>query len=61
VQDAWEFIGRVELATSPAAAVLAACGMLWAWRSGLVLRALSVLLLAWAVWNAASALGAWIY
>ena len=32
VQDAWEFIGRVELATSPAAAVLAACGALWAWR-----------------------------
>ena len=24
VQDAWEFIGRVELATSPAAAILAA-------------------------------------
>jgi hypothetical protein len=61
VQDAWEFIGRVELATSPAAAVLAACGALWAWRSGLALRALSVLLLAWAVWNTARALGAWIY
>ena len=60
VQDAWEFIGRVELATSPAAAILAACGAIWAWRSGLALRMLSVLLLAWAVWNAARALGAWI-
>jgi hypothetical protein len=60
VQDAWEFIGRVQLATSPAAAILAAYGATWAWRSGLVLRAASVLLVGGAVWIAASSLVVWI-
>ena len=61
VQDAWEFIGRVELATSPAAAILAACGATWAWRSGVGLRAASALLVGAAVWIAARALGAWVF
>jgi hypothetical protein len=61
VQDAWEFIGRVQLATSPAAAILAACGAAWAWRSGPVLRAASVLLAGAAFWIAARSLGAWIF
>ena len=60
VQDAWEFVGRVELATSPAAAILAACGATWTWRSGRVLRAVCGLLVAAAWWVAAAALGAWI-
>jgi len=60
VQDAWEFIGRVELATSPAAAILAACGATWAWRSGPVLRAASVLLVGAALQIAARSLFAWI-
>ena len=61
VQDAWEFIGRVELATSPAAAILAAFGVTWAWRSGVALRAMSALLVAAAAWIASRALGAWIF
>jgi hypothetical protein len=61
VQDAWEFIGRVELATSPAAAILAACGATWAWRSGVGLRAASALLVGAALWIAARALGAWVF
>ena len=60
VQDAWEFIGRVELAMSPAAAVLAARGAAWGWRAGPVSRAAAVLLVAAAVRVAAGALGAWI-
>jgi hypothetical protein len=60
VQDAWEFIGRVELATSPAAAILAACGAAWLWRSGPVLRAASAALVGGAVWVAAGAMAAWI-
>jgi hypothetical protein len=61
VQDAWEFIGRVELAISPAAAVLAARGATWAWRSGPVPRAAGALLIGAAVWVAAGSLGAWIF
>jgi hypothetical protein len=61
VQDAWEFIGRVELATSPAAAILAACGATWAWRSGPLLRTAGAMLVGAAVWVAARAIGAWIY
>jgi hypothetical protein len=34
-QDAWEFIGRVELATAPAVVILAGRGAAWAWRNGL--------------------------
>lgn len=45
-QDAWEFIGRVELFTYPAAVVLAARGAAWAWRAGTALRLVSVGLLA---------------
>jgi hypothetical protein len=40
-----EFVGRVVLATFPAAVMLAAFGAAWAWRQGLVLRVLSVLVL----------------
>ncbi|MFO7693552.1 MAG: hypothetical protein R6V57_10750 [Vicinamibacterales bacterium] len=61
VQDAWEFIGRVQLATSPAAAILAACGATWAWRSGLGPRVAGGALVGAAVWVAARALGAWIF
>jgi hypothetical protein len=60
VQDAWEFIGRVELATSPAAAVLAAAGAAWLWRLARPLRLVSVTLVCGAVWLAARALSAWI-
>jgi hypothetical protein len=61
VQDAWEFIGRVELATSPAAAILAACGAAWLWRLGFVTRVASVALVAAAMRIAAGALAAWIF
>jgi hypothetical protein len=61
VQDAWEFIGRVELATSPAAAVLAASGAVWAWRAGAVPRVASGALLLAALMTGARALGAWIF
>jgi len=61
VQDAWEFIGRVELATSPAAAILAACGAGWLWRLGFVTRVASVALVAAAMRIAAGALAAWIF
>jgi len=58
-QDALEFIGRVEHATLPAAVLLAARGVVWAWRAGAALRVASVALLfgavatgirAWATW-----------
>jgi hypothetical protein len=61
VQDAWEFIGRVELATSPAAAILAASGAVWAWRAGAVPRVASGALLLAALMTGARALGAWIF
>jgi hypothetical protein len=61
VQDAWEFIGRVELATSPAAAVLAAAGAAWIWRLGRPLRFVSAALVCGAGWVAARALSAWIF
>lgn len=60
VQDAWEFIGRVQLATSPAFAILACAGAAWAWRAGLLLRAASVLLVSAAFWIAARSLFAWV-
>jgi hypothetical protein len=60
VQDAWEFIGRVELATSPAAAVLAACGAATIWRLGRPFRVVSAALVVGAAWVAAWALTAWI-
>ncbi len=61
VQDAWEFIGRVELATSPAVAVLAGCGAVWAWRAGLAPRIASVALVGAAFLGGARALGAWLF
>ena len=60
VQDAWEFIGRVQLATSPAAAVLAACGAATIWRLGRPFRVVSAALVGGAAWVAARALAAWI-
>jgi hypothetical protein len=60
VQDAWEFVGRVELAMSPAAAVLAARGAVAGWRAGPVGRAATGLLVLAAVLLAARALGTWI-
>ena len=60
VQDAWEFIGRVELASSPAAAILAARGASWGWRGGLLTRVIAALLIGAAVWSAARLLGGWI-
>jgi hypothetical protein len=40
-----EFVGRVVLATFPAAVILGAIGAAWAWRAGTVARVLSVLCL----------------
>ncbi|HOG28324.1 MAG TPA: hypothetical protein PLN93_00470 [Vicinamibacterales bacterium] len=60
VQDAWEFIGRVEMATTPAVAILAACGAAWAWRSGRLLRAVSAGLVLAALAGGARAVVSWI-
>jgi hypothetical protein len=51
-QDAWEFIGRVEHTTCPAAVILAAAGATWAWSAGRVAR-----LASWAVLLAAVVIG----
>jgi hypothetical protein len=59
-QDAWEFIGRVEHATYPAAVILAASGAVWAWRAGIVGRLLSAVLLVAAVIPAMHAWHGWI-
>lgn len=59
-QDAWEFIGRVQHATAPAAVVLAAHGASWAWRTGAVTRAIAGLLLAAALAAGAQAWMAWL-
>jgi hypothetical protein len=61
VQDAWEFIGRVELATAPAVAILAGYGAVWAWRSGRALRAVSAALVLLAFILGAQAIGGWIF
>ena len=45
-QDAWEFIGRVELLTYPAAVVLASRAAAWSWRAGAAARLVSAGLLA---------------
>jgi hypothetical protein len=42
---AFEFVGRVVLATFPAAVILGAIGAAWAWRAGTVARVASVLCL----------------
>lgn len=44
-----EFVGRVVLATFPAAVTLAAVGAAWGWRAGLLPRALTSAGLLWAV------------
>ena len=59
-QDALEFIGRVEHAALPAAALLAARGAVWAWRAGTALRAVSVALLLGAVATGIRAWAAWL-
>jgi hypothetical protein len=59
-QDAWEFIGRVQHATAPAAIVLAAAGGSWAWRAGGAVRAMASLLLVAAIAEGARAWMAWL-
>jgi hypothetical protein len=59
-QDAWEFIGRVEHATLPVAAVAAARGAMWAWRRGPLWRAVSCVALLWAVEVGVSAWLSWL-
>jgi hypothetical protein len=44
-----EFFGRVLLATYPAAVMLAACGIGWAWPQGIALRVVTVMLVGCAV------------
>jgi hypothetical protein len=44
-----EFFGRVLLATYPAAVMLAACGIGWAWPHGVALRVVTVMLVGGAV------------
>ncbi len=59
-QDAWEFIGRVEHAASPAAVVLAAAGLAWLWRWNRGGRLLGTALFAWAFLAGAGVLYGWI-
>lgn len=59
-QDAWEFIGRVEHTTSPAAVILAALGATWAWRAGILTRLASSALLIAAVVTGVRAWMAWL-
>jgi hypothetical protein len=44
-----EFFGRVLLATYPAAVMLAAGGIGWAWAQGIAVRVVTVMLVGWAV------------
>ena len=59
-QDSWEFVGRVEHATAPAAVILAAHGAMWAWRAGTALRCASAALLLGAVITGLRAWTAWL-
>ena len=59
-QDAFEFIGRVEHATMPAAILLAARGAVWGWRAGWAQRLSSGALLAGAVITGLRAWAAWL-
>jgi hypothetical protein len=59
-QDAWEFIGRIEHATYPAAVILAARGAIWAWRAGTAWRAASFVLMLAAVVTGVHAWTAWL-
>jgi hypothetical protein len=61
VQDVWEFIGRVELATAPAVAIIGGYGAVWAWRSGRALRVVSAALVLLAFIPGARAIGGWIF
>ncbi len=61
VQDAWEFIGRVELATSPPRPFSRPAAPRGLWRLGFVTRVASVALVAAAMRIAAGALAAWIF
>jgi hypothetical protein len=58
-QDVWEFLGRVNMATSPATAMLAAAGAAWCWRSGVIGRVAAAALVASALWPAAGAIERW--
>jgi hypothetical protein len=58
-QDAYEFIGRLDHATMPAAVLLAARGAAWGWRAGVAPRAVSVALLLAAVATGVRAWAAW--
>jgi hypothetical protein len=60
-QDAWEFIGRLEHASSPAAFVLAGLGASWAWRAGTWWRLISGALLIGALAVGTRAWLGWIY
>jgi hypothetical protein len=59
-QDALELIGRVEHATMPAAALLAARGAIWGWRAGKTARLASAVLMLWAVALGVFAWAAWL-
>jgi hypothetical protein len=59
-QDAWEFIGRVEHATHPAAAILAALAAAWLWRRGGFARLVSCILLVAAAATGAQAWASWL-
>jgi hypothetical protein len=58
-QDVWEFMGRVDLATSGAVVMLASVGAERAWRAGLVGRVVAVALAGAAVIPAARAIQGW--
>ncbi|MDO8835573.1 MAG: hypothetical protein Q7V01_08245 [Vicinamibacterales bacterium] len=58
-QDAWEFMGRVDLATTGAVVMLAAVGAERAWRAGLVGRAITAVLVGAAVIPAVRAIQGW--
>jgi hypothetical protein len=59
-QDAWEFIGRVEHATYPAAVIVAARGAVWAVGAGPVPRLVAAALLAGAAVTGVGAWSAWL-
>jgi hypothetical protein len=59
-QDAWEFLGRLEYATSPAAVILAARGAAWAWRAGAASRFAAAVLVGLATTAGAVAWLAWL-
>ena len=54
-----EFVGRVAYATYPAAVILAARGVTWLWRRGLLLRLTASVLLVFAVLKGLNAWIAW--